>query len=159
MTIKIIFIWCSFLIMVQCSNLVTLDTGGGASETINAQITVSDTLVKFQFDKNGGRWFFIRIYSDQYRPQENISFADSIFCRDSNSATWISPVAGVFNFILKAQQLGKYSFISNVEVKQGVHDTIRCILSSQAFEGIVMQGPSNSHSDSVKLSGSLTRSK
>jgi len=153
MTIKIIFIWCSFLIMVQCSNLVTLDTGGGASETINAQITVSDTLVKFQFDKNGGRWFFIRIYSDQYRPQENISFADSIFCRDSNSATWTSPAAGIFNFILKAQQLGKYSFISNVDVKQGVHDTIHCILSSQALEGIVMQGPSNSRSDSVKLLG------
>lgn len=110
---------------LHCNGPAPVSQDGGASETVNAKVIVTDTLASIVLDSALEKPLSVRVYGAAYKPYEDYGFADSL--SDTGEIEWGAPSAGTYNFYLTTTS-GKAAFVPGVTLTKGISDTVRCVL-------------------------------
>jgi hypothetical protein len=78
---------CAALLLQHCSE-TALTGNGGASETVNAKVMITDTTVSVMVDESDNGKLSMRIFSPDYRPYEKRGFTDSVPAIAGYEARW-----------------------------------------------------------------------
>jgi hypothetical protein len=116
---------CVLLAGNLCNGPAPVSQDGGASETVNARVIVSDTLASIVLDSVLEKPLSVRVYGATYKPYEDYGFADSL--SDTGVIEWSAPSAGTYNFYLTTAS-GKAAFVPGVTLTKGISDAIPCVL-------------------------------
>lgn len=130
MTIKprvVLLFACALLAGNHCNNPTLFSQSGGASETINACVIVTDTVACIALDTALGKPLSVHVYDAAYKPYEELGFKDSLSA--VGMVVWGAPSAGTYNFYLTLES-GRAAFVSGLELTQGISDTVRCVLKA-----------------------------
>jgi hypothetical protein len=109
---------------INCSDALLTASDGGGSETINAKIIVSDTIVRFEADTQHSGVVTLLVFSNTYKPFERIGFLDSLSGAAIAALEWNAPISNNYNFYFSLDSAGKAAFIPGIELKKGNRDTI-----------------------------------
>ena len=115
--------------MFLCSEM-SVSGNGGSSETLNAQIVITDTLAGIAIDKDAERPFIAQVFAADYRPYEKNGFTETVDSRTA-PATLSVPKAGVYNFLISLQNDNRACFMQQVSLLKGKTDTLQCTLSEK----------------------------
>jgi hypothetical protein len=124
--IVIAFLSCLAVGVLFCSE-ISVAGNGGSSETINAKIIVSDTLVSVTGDKDNGTGLILEAYSTDYKPYEKTGYT-AILDNDKEQMLKL-PSSGDYNFLLRNRDGNLTGFINNVRANRGTNDSVNCTLT------------------------------
>jgi hypothetical protein len=127
MNIRIVLLSCVLFAGSHCNRSAPVSQDGGASETVNARVMVTDTVASIGLDTALGKPLSVHVYGAAYRPYEDDGFADSL--SDTGALMWSAPSAGTYNFYLTLAS-GKAAFVPGVILTKGINDTVRCVLQT-----------------------------
>jgi hypothetical protein len=143
---KIMALACSAAVLFLCSNLALTGTSGGASQTINAKVTVSDSVVCVAAEGADTRRLSMRVFSGNYLPYEKTGFTDSITADAAALPPWRAPSQGSFSFLITAAPSGCATLLQDITLKPGVRDTVRCKLGPcRDLAGALLAGDSGAY--------------
>jgi hypothetical protein len=125
--IVITFLSCLAVGALFCSEM-SVAGNGGSSETINAKVIVSDTIVSVT-DNNGDEVSLIlEAFSSDYKPYEKIGYS-AILDNDKDKVLEL-PSAGDYNFLIRNREGNLTGFIKDVKVLHGAKDSATCVLTT-----------------------------
>ena len=113
--------------LLHCGDSV-ITGNGGSSETVNAKVAITDTLVSVIVTDAGNGPLRMHIFSSNYRPFNKSGFNDSVTGGMADTLHWYAPVAGTYNLLLRSEAAGAACFIHGVSLDQGAVDTLDCTL-------------------------------
>jgi hypothetical protein len=125
--IVIAFLSCLAVGALFCSEM-SIAGNGGSSETINAKVIVSDTLVSITDDKGDGTGLILEAFSSDYRPYEKTGY--TAILDNGKDQVLKLPSAGAYNFLIRNSEHNLTGFISNILLNHGMKDSITCTLTS-----------------------------
>lgn len=126
--IIITFLSCIAMGAFFCSEM-SVAGNGGSSETINAKIILSDTLVSLIDDKGDATGLTLEAFSTDYKPYENVGYTATLD-NDIKGQVLKLPSAGEYNFLVRNREKNLTGFIKNVQVFHGTKDSVSCVLTS-----------------------------
>lgn len=110
-----------------CSEM-SVAGNGGSSETINAKIIVSDTLVSVTDDKGDGTGLILEAYATDYKPYEKVGYTATL---DNGKEHILKlPSSGKYNFLVRSRDGTLAGFIYNIQLLPGTNDSVNCTLTS-----------------------------
>ncbi len=112
--------------LLRCGQLVSAGNGG-SSETVNAKVTVIDTVVCIEAENTGAEPLRAGFFSSDYNPFHRSGTADSVSDFSASTLLWGAPAAGVYNVILSLAD--RSCFLGGVTLVRGVSQTIPCRLA------------------------------
>ncbi|HEX2958186.1 MAG TPA: hypothetical protein VHO70_15235 [Chitinispirillaceae bacterium] len=124
------FVYSSLITVCALSCSETPVAGnGGSSETINAKIIITDTMVSVTDDKADETVLTLEAFSIDYRPYENTGYIARLDS-DVKKQVLKLPAAGYYNFLVTCREQNLTGFISNVEVLHDAKNRVTCTLTS-----------------------------
>ncbi len=131
--------------------------GGGSSQTVNAQVILSDTMVSVATDDTATHALALQVYSDDYLPYEGIGYRDSIAADVSALPKWKAPKQGAFSLLITARPSGCATLMQHIELKKGLCDTITCRLGRcRDITGLVIPGDSGTYASAPSMRFALS---
>lgn len=125
--IVIAFLSCLAVGALFCGEM-SVAGNGGSSETINAKVIVSDTLVSVTDGKSNETGLILETYSSDYRPYEKIGY--SAVLDNSKDKVLKLPSVGEYNFLVRNREYNLAGFVKNIKVLHGVIDSTTCVLTT-----------------------------
>jgi hypothetical protein len=119
------------LISINCSEL-SVSGNGGSSETVNAKVIITDTVVTLINDSGSSSGLAMEVFSTNYRPYEKNGFTAKVETGKTSGALAL-PSDGIYNFLIYSEELNLSCFIRNKAVQEGSRDTTACVLSSKCM--------------------------
>jgi len=111
---------------------------GGSSETINAQLIISDTLALVTDEHGNSSELVLEAFSSDYHPYEKSGYTAS-----AEGKSLALPHEGTYNFLLRNRENSCRGFVRNVTVAPGGGDSITCILTGgSSVDGRLVAGGS-----------------
>lgn len=123
------------VVLHQCS-VNTVETGG-SSETVNAQLSVSDTIVHVQVEDNTTT-FSMEIFSPDYRPDYRYGYTSTAEQNGSEALEWAAPYSGNFNILIHNESINSACFITGLPVGNDTAYTISSTISpTRSLQGVL----------------------
>jgi hypothetical protein len=134
---------------------MSVSGNGGSSETVNARVIITDSVVFLTEDRENCTGLVMEIFSSNYRPFEKSGYTSKIIS-DRSGCSVALPAEGIYNFFIYSMEKKLSCFVHNQEIKKGSHDTTHYVLSSQCLvDGNLV---SHDNAASVKYIVSVTGS-
>lgn len=127
------------LISVSIMHSCTTDTvnQGGSSETVNVQLSVSDTTVYVQIEDNNSS-YSMEIFSPDYRPDYKYGYSSTAEPGGSDALRWSAPGMGNYNILIHNESKNTACFITGLPVGNDTTYTISSwIAPTRSLQGVL----------------------
>lgn len=121
-----IFTAALLLTILFCSQ-DSLTGNGGSSETVNAKIIVSDTLVTVAFGNDTSEPVALYAFAPDYRPYEKTGYCDSVKGY-GGTARLAVPSRGTYNLLVAAGSKKHSCYLPSVNFTKDAPDTLEGVL-------------------------------
>jgi hypothetical protein len=135
-----IFIAC---IMAVCAIQTTQRGDGGATETVNARVIISDSTMTINVTSDTAVLADVKIFDDKYNPIIHYEFCDSAMAISTESEVTFRHLSGTFNVFIFNRFTEASLAVNSIVAGAAISDTITDTLSSSgAIQGKVFYGNS-----------------
>lgn len=129
--------------LVSCGVQTTQNGDGGATETVNAQVIISDSTVAVKIASETEVLADIMIFDNDYNPAIKKGFCDSVIAIPADSGVYFSKLSGKYNVIISNRLTQTSLAVNSIHVGASIADTIRDTLScSGSIQGNVVYNKS-----------------
>lgn len=114
----------SVLFIYGCSGNYTVQNTGGASETINAMVSICDTVVTVNIKADQIIAADIIIAKADYNPIRKTNYFDSVSILSSDAGVKFVTDTGIYNVFVNDRSLQKSVAFMNLKLSEGKKDTV-----------------------------------
>ncbi len=126
----LLIIIVSFSCLIDCGSYTTENNNGGASETVNASISICDSMVTINVRSEDTIDAKISLLGVDYNPVTNSGFRKSIDLNvKKDSSVTYTDLNGSYNLIITDNIRGKSLSMMNIEISNGIRSSISDTLS------------------------------
>jgi hypothetical protein len=145
-----LFILC---LITGCGIQTTQGGDGGATETVNAKVIISDSTVAVTIITNIDVSADVMIYDETYNPVTKTGFCDSVMGIQSDSEIVFSKLSGTYNIIINDHSSLKLTAFNGIRAGALKKDTLLDTLSSPGSIGgnVSFKTPSGIDKPSVSV--------
>lgn len=110
---------------------------GGSSETVNAQLSVSDSTLQVQVE-DSKESYSLQVFSPDYRPDYRSGYTATAEQNGSKPLQWTAPHSGRFNILIHNEFMSRACFVTGLSVKNDTTYTVTCsIAPTRSLQGVL----------------------
>ncbi|NLE01769.1 MAG: hypothetical protein GX640_18035 [Fibrobacter sp.] len=135
--------YCVILIFMlyRCSGPSVVTGDGGATETVNAQVIITDTIISVKIDSDTLISADIMLFDINYNPAYQSGYKDSVHVTSKDTIITYKANPGIYNLLILTRENNKSLAVKNLNPGTGKQEVINDTLTPNgAIQGKIITG-------------------